>query len=363
MKKYIIIALVVIVGGSLLIMPLLKSDPSSEVQAEDAPAKFTFEQNLQLTYDQDVEIFVDVLADDIQKLEVVYDDSVIQIWKNPTKNVSFKFNASLKGVGAKSFNLLSTLKDGSSYVDNRMLRVISNINPELLTAEIVASYPHNRESFTQGLAFYNGNLYEGTGVLGKSFVAEVDLKTGTINPNKRMGLDGNYFGEGITILNDVLYQLTWQNHKCITYDLNERIIPKKDFAYTGEGWGICNDGENLIMSDGTERISFRDPETFGVIKTIEVYNNRGPITALNELEFINGKIYANVWTTNMVVVIDPITGMVEQQIDASSLEIEGRLSDQDVLNGIAFNSETGKIYMTGKNWLKLFEVKFVKKAV
>ena len=209
------------------------------------------------------------------------------------------------------------------------------------------------------MEFNEGVLYEGTGQLGQSMVAQVNLNSGEII--KKMGLDGTYFGEGITILKDKLYQLTWQNQKCFVYNKSTLAI-EKDLTYTGEGWGLCNDGSSLIMSDGTERIVFRNPETFQIERTIEVYDDRGPISKLNELEYIDGLIYANIWMTNSAVVIQPENGKVIAVIDGSILIKEGQ-NGGDVMNGIAFNAKTSKTYMTGKNWSKLFEVRFKKPVV
>ena len=158
-------------------------------------------------------------------------------------------------------------------------------------------------------------------------------------------------------MNDKIYQLTWKNQKCYVYDVNSLQL-LSEFNYKGEGWGLTHDGTSLIMSDGTERIVFRNPETFAIERTIEVYNNQGPINYLNELEYIDGKIYANVWTTAGVAVFDPKTGKVLEEISGAELFKVGRGSGE-VLNGIAHNPATGKTYMTGKNWVKLFEVKFV----
>jgi glutamine cyclotransferase len=244
-------------------------------------------------------------------------------------------------------------------MDNRMVRVLSDIKPEIWIADINATLPHDPTSFTQGLEFNSGILYEGTGQKGLSNVMQVDLKTGAIK--KKMGLDANYFGEGITILGNKIYQLTWQEQKCFVYDKNTLQL-EKDLPYVGEGWGLCNNGESLIMSDGTERIVFRDPENFQTQKTIEVYDDKGPISKLNELEYIDGLIYANVWMTNSIVVIQPENGKVIAVIDGTELVKQGR-GTGDVLNGIALNPENGKIYMTGKNWPKMFEVKINKPNV
>ena len=295
---------------------------------------------------------------DISKLELFYNDSVLKTWINPKGKIDFTLDAGLFGVGTRTLNLLSTLSDGSSFVDNRMVRVLSDIVPLKKTAQIVGEYPHNPTSFTQGLAFYNGKLYEGTGDpgdQGNTIVANVELTTGKIVNS--IGLQAGFFGEGITVMNDKIYQLTWKNQKCYVYDVNSLQL-LSEFNYKGEGWGLTHDGTSLIMSDGTERIVFRNPETFAIERTIEVYNNQGPINYLNELEYIDGKIYANVWTTAGVAVFDPKTGKVLEEISGAELFKVGRGSGE-VLNGIAHNPATGKTYMTGKNWVKLFEVKFV----
>lgn len=358
MKKYILIGLVVLVGGALLIAPLLKDDsPVVNNPKDNSAAVFTFKDNLATIGDEVVPLEIEINKE-VQKMELFYNDSLIKTWESPKGNLTFDFSPGKFGVGTRTLNLLSTLEDGTSFVDNRMVRVLSDVIPEKLTPKIINSYPHDPTSFTQGLEFYEGKLYEGTGDpgnQGKTIVAQVDLASGTIQ--QKMGLDVGFFGEGITVLNNTLYQLTWKNQKCYTYDVTQNLQLKGEFNYIGEGWGLCNDGQYLIMSDGTERITFRNPETFEISHTLEVYNNQGPINYLNELEYINGKIYANVWTTNAVIVIDPSSGKVIQEIDATNLVKEGQ-GYGEVLNGIAHNAQTGKTYMTGKNWSKLFEVEF-----
>ena len=359
MKKYILIALVVIVGGTLLIYPLLKDDEVIINNPKDSSAAvFTFKDNLATVGEEVVPLEIEINKD-IQKMELYYNDSLITTWESPKEKVTYSFSPGMFGVGTRTLNLLSTLTDGTSFVDNRMVRVLSDVIPQRMTTKIINSFPHDPTSFTQGLEFYKGSLYEGTGDpgnQGKTIVAQVDLQSGDIK--QKMGLSAGFFGEGITVLNNTLYQLTWKNQKCYTYDVTNNLQLKGEFNYVGEGWGLCNDGEHLIMSDGTERITFRNPESFEISHTIEVYNNQGPINYLNELEYIDGKIYANVWTTNAVIVIDPSNGKVLQEIDATNLVNEGQGSGE-VLNGVAHNSETGKTYMTGKNWIKLFEVQFI----
>ena len=262
-------------------------------------------------------------------------------------------------IGTFTLQVVSTNVKGVKNSDDRHLRVLSDITPEQLTAKIVDTYRHDVSSYTQGLEFYKGRLFEGTGQFGKSKVSEVTLDGEPVEGFSQT-LNGAYFGEGITIHDDLLYQLTWKKGKCFVYSLDGSIQILDDFDFIGqEGWGLCNDGEFLIMSDGTERITFRNPKNFQIQKTIDVYNDRGPMTQLNELEYIDGKIYANVYQTNLVVAIDPESGKVLEQINCDALYAAGR-GNGEVLNGIAFNSETGKTYLTGKNWKYLFEVEFAR---
>ncbi|MDG1148352.1 MAG: glutaminyl-peptide cyclotransferase [Crocinitomicaceae bacterium] len=359
MKKIILIALILVVGGSLLIYPLLKEEaPVFKNKQRSNAAIFTFKENLAVVGDEQVPLEIKINKE-ITKSDLYYNDSLIMSWDAPAGVLTYLFSPGMFGVGTRTLNLLSTLADGSTFVDNRKVRVLSDVIPQVMTTKIINTHPHNPTSFTQGLAFYKGLLYEGTGDPGNqglTTVARVDLTTGEIK--QKMGLSAGFFGEGITILNNTLYQLTWQNQTCYTYDVTQNLQLKGEFNYADEGWGLCNDGAHLIMSDGSERITFRSPETFEISHTIEVYNNQGPVNYLNELEYIEGKIYANVWTTNAVVVIDPVNGKVLQEINATNLVLKGQ-GTGEVLNGIAHNSATGKTYMTGKYWGKLFEVDFV----
>ena len=358
MKKYIVIGLIVLVGGAMLVYPLINDKKVVVHTKKENPAEFLFKENLATIFNQEISIDVKVNST-VELLEVIFNDSVIQSWNNPAKQIAFQFNPNSFGVGTKTLLLRSTLEDGSTFVDNRLVRVLSDILPEKLTVNEKQSYPHNPTSFTQGLEFYKGKLYEGTGDpgnQGKTIVAQVKLETG--EQLGKMGLPAGYFGEGITILNDTLYQLTWQNGKCYMYLVEDNLVPiSQEFGYVGEGWGLCNDGKSLIMSNGSERITFRDPKTFAIQHSIDVYSNKGPVNYLNELEYIDGKIYANVWTTNIIISIDPLTGRVLQEIDATNLVIQNR-GIGEVLNGIAYNPKTAKTYLTGKNWNGLFEVSF-----
>ncbi len=357
MKKYLLIGLIILVIGSMVIIPMVRNSSSNDTEYDSSlPSEFTFEQNLAIRYNETVELSIQV-NQAIQKLELAFGDTILKSWNNPKQGIiTLNFNPSMFGIGTKPISLISKLTNGTSVNDNRMVRVLSDIVPNIWTAKIKRAYPHSTTHYTQGLEFLNNDLYEGTGQYGSSKITKVDLQTGKPDDTKSITLAGNYFGEGITILGNKVYQLTWQEQTCFIYNLPDFKL-EKSISYVGEGWGLCNDGKYLIMSNGTERITFRNPETFAIEKTIEVFDNTGPVSQLNELEYIEGKIYANVYTTTKIAVIDPLTGRVESIIEAGILEKEGR-GFGDVLNGIAYND--GKIYMTGKNWNKLFEVELVK---
>ncbi len=219
---------------------------------------------------------------------------------------------------------------------------------------IVAEYPHDPNAFTQGLAIEKGQMYEGTGQKGVSALRKVDFKTGKVEAS--VPLDDRFFGEGITILDGKIYQLTWQNNIGLVYDLKTMRL-ESTFRYTGEGWGLTNNGKQLILSDGSPFIRFLDPVTFKVVRQIQVRDPaKNRIKSLNELEFINDEIWANVWYEDRVARISPIDGQVLGWVDLSKLIPQATRDREAVLNGIAYDTESKKIYVTGKNWPKLFEI-------
>jgi len=224
--------------------------------------------------------------------------------------------------------------------------------------EIVARYPHDVTAFTEGLIYLDGKLYEGTGLNGQSQLRLVDLQTGAVLESRNLSSD--QFGEGITILGGLIYQLTWKSNIAYVYDL-ESFDQVASFAYTGEGWGLTTDGTSLIMSNGSDQIVFRDPETFETTRTISVRDGQNPILQLNELEYIDGVIWANVWKTGLIARIDTETGEVVDWLDLSALDAEVRAvaPDADVLNGIAWVADTGTVLVTGKNWPTLFEIRLL----
>ena len=225
------------------------------------------------------------------------------------------------------------------------------------TYNIINTYPHDRNAFTQGLVFEDGVLYEGTGGLGHSTLRRVELATGDILQIRE--LPAQFFGEGITIYGDKIIQLTWKSNVGFVYDKDSFEL-LQEFGYSTEGWGITHDGERLIMSDGTSTLRFLDPQTFQDIGQLEVFDNDGPVTRLNELEYIKGEIYANVWQTDRVARIAPETGRVTGWIELGGLlTTEDRLEPVDVLNGIAYDTETDHLFVTGKLWPKLFEIELI----
>ncbi len=223
------------------------------------------------------------------------------------------------------------------------------------TYEVVNTFPHQRNAFTQGLVFLDGTLLESTGLNGESSLRRVDLQTG--NVLQRAEVPSEYFAEGLAALNGKLYQLTWQNRKAFVYDLHS-FQPEGEFTYEGEGWGLTTDGHWLIMSDGTDQIRFLDPATFKENRRITVTAHGQPVDRLNELEYVKGEIFANVWGTDFVVRINPATGEVVGVINFTGLLAkEDRDQSTDVLNGIAYDPAGDRLFVTGKRWPKLFEVR------
>lgn len=221
---------------------------------------------------------------------------------------------------------------------------------------VVNAYRHDQEAFTQGLSFADGWLYEGTGLHGHSTLRQVELQTGDVR--KLVKLPERYFGEGITVSSDRIIQLTWQAGTGFVYD-RESFARLEEFRYETEGWGITEDGENLIMSDGSAVLRFLDPETFRETRRLEVKGPDGPVNRLNELEYVRDEIYANVWQTERIARIDPASGRVTGWIDLGGLLRREEAAGADVLNGIAYDRNGKRLFVTGKLWPWLFEIEIV----
>ncbi|GEC71375.1 Glutamine cyclotransferase [Flavobacterium flevense] len=246
--------------------------------------------------------------------------------------------------------------EGENAETTTRIEVVSNVTPKLLKYKIVNTYPHDTASFTEGLEFYKDTLYESTGQKENSYLRKYDYKTGKIFEQINLEKD-KYFGEGITFINGKLFQLTWQEKTGFIYNANTLKL-EKTFTYTKdiEGWGMTNDGKYIYQSDGTEKIWKMDPETQKMVDYINVYSGNSKIKSVNELELINGKFYANIWQKDAIAVVNPQSGAVEGIIDMSGLRKLIKATPDDVLNGIAYNPKTKTIFVTGKNWDKMFEI-------
>lgn len=239
-------------------------------------------------------------------------------------------------------------------------------NIPVYTYDVVKAYSHDSKAFTQGLVINNGVFYESTGEYGESSLRKVEIETGKVLQKKE--LDEDYFAEGMTIMNGKIYQITWREFTGFVYDLNT-FNQIKEFRYQGEGWGLTNDGKNLILSDGTHVIRFYDPETFQLVRTITVFREGGrPLLDINELEYVKGEIWANIWRAddpqilgkpNYIARIDPNSGKLLGWIDLGNISPEDVRRDpsSNTLNGIAYDEASDRIFVTGKNWKKLFEIK------
>lgn len=280
---------------------------------------------------------------------------------------SITINTTDLGVGKYGISALAFYPEKTKKINNS-IEILSNIEPTIYGYKLINTYPHDKNAYTQGLEFHNGFLYETTGKREKSVLRKIELKTGAVLQETKLG--ATYFGEGMTILNDKVHWLTWQAKKGFTYDL-ETFKQEGEFSYTWskEGWGLTNNGTDLLKSDGSHKIYFLDGNTQQEKKSIQAYYNKGKIDKLNELEMINGKIYANRWITDtpirsLIVIIDPATGIVEGIANLKGLRDlilkTQTLLDDDVLNGIAFDKNTGRLFVTGKKWDKLFEIELVK---
>jgi glutamine cyclotransferase len=240
--------------------------------------------------------------------------------------------------------------------------------PDLSTSEpvpvytyhVLHTYPHDRAAFTEGLVYQDGYVYEGTGLWGQSDLRKETLDTGAILQSR--SLADQYFGEGVTIYGDKIFQLTWKSQTGFVYDKNSFELLDQ-FSYPTEGWGLTQDGQHLIMSDGTATLHFLDPETLQETSQIQILARGQPVDQLNELEYIEGEVFANVWQTDIIARIDPVTGQVVGWIDLSGLlSPQDRMQPVDVLNGIAYDAQQDRLFVTGKLWPKLFQIELVPKT-
>lgn len=274
--------------------------------------------------------------------------------------VDHSFDLDDERLGIQTVTATVNFDDTSADVSTK-ITILNNVTPKVYGYKIINEYPHDITSYTQGLEFHNGELYESTGQYGESKLRKVDYKTGKVIKN--LDLADQYFAEGLTIFDGSIYQLTWREGRGFVYDA-EKFVKTGTFKYgkSVEGWGICNDGKQLYKSDGTENIWLLNPETLVEESKLQVYTNKGKIIGLNELEYTNGKIYANRYQKNGVAIINPKNGAIEGVVDFSPLrQLVTQHDGLDVLNGIAYNPDTQTLFVTGKRWDKLFEVEVFEK--
>jgi glutamine cyclotransferase len=293
---------------------------------------------------------------EIDNIKLFYQGELLQETSELDFTVS---NVKLNNLGRNTLNVTATKTDDVSNSRSTTFNVVSDITPKKYTYTTLKDYPHNRKFYTQGLEFFNGFIYEGTGENGSSGLFKVNLNTG--NTISEHLLDDKYFGEGITILNDKIYQLTYRAQKGFVYNLSDFAVIDSFTYKSKEGWGLTNDGNYLIMGNGTHELTWLDPSDFSEVRKVQVANNKGIINYLNELEYINGTIYANVYTTNLIVQIEPETGKVISEINLEGiLKMYTNPSDTiDYLNGIAYDAEGERFFVTGKWWPRLFEIELV----
>jgi glutamine cyclotransferase len=276
-----------------------------------------------------------------------------------SSETSFTFTIdAISQLGQNTLRAVAVKSDDNTNTRVFNFDVLSNTPPEKLTYEIIAEHPHSTEHFTQGLEFTNGFLYEGTGEHGKSAIYKKDPSNGKILLSKPLA--DKYFGEGITIINDKIYQLTYKSQLGFSYNLSDFAVIDSFRFDSKEGWGLTNDGKELIMSNGTASLIWLNPEDYTVVRQIQVADNQRVWMYLNELEYSNGNIWANVWTTNQIIRIDAETGKVTGILDLEgilSIMHSSQVERIDVLNGIAIHPKTGHLFVTGKLWPKMFEIK------
>lgn len=272
---------------------------------------------------------------------------------------AYFLNTGGTGVGKKSVRAKVYFNNGKTETHSRQLELLSDVVPKQYSFRIKKQYTHDVGAYTQGLVYYDGWLYEGTGNYNQSTLRKVRVSNGEVVQIRNNAAD--IFGEGICIFEGKIYQLSYKSQVCFVYDLNTFEEKNKLYFQNKEGWGLCTMGDELVMSDGTNVLYFIDPDMFTIKRQVEVYDNRGPVDALNELELIGGKIYANRYYTDEIVIIDPTIGRVEGRINLKGiLPVKERKPSTNVLNGIAWDEKGGRLFVTGKYWPKLYEIELIK---
>ncbi len=327
-----------------------KKGPSLKVRL-DKPSPVGFGDTIQLSFS-----FNDTAAQDVSYSITQIDGSYAQ----ETKSNSIAVPTTMLGGGNIRLKCEAVFSNGLKSSRYKELEILAPEKPRAWELKVLKKYPHDRESFTQGLEVEDGVLYEGTGNYGGTRLRKLEIESGKVL--QEMPLEDDIFGEGITIFDDKLYQLTYKSSRAFVYDVEtlERQSEHSFNFHTGEGWGLTHNDSVLIASDGSPNLYFLDPASFSELKRLKVFDNLGEVELLNELEYRNGSIYANIYTSAEIVIIDPKTGMVTDRIVARGIVDQADATrNMDVLNGIAFHPKTGNMLVTGKYWSKLYEVQLV----
>jgi len=348
MKKHKLLS-VILLGASIF---------SCDHNKKNEESYFSFDEaKIKAQYEPSETVNVNILNAQNKKIDsIVYyvnDKNIAS--KKGAEGVSFDLKG--KKLGYQNLKALVYF-DGDTAGEevNGRIEVISDVQPKLLSYIIVNTYPHDTKSFTEGLEFFRDTLIESTGQKGASYFRKINYKTGYVF--KQINMEPQYFGEGITVIGGKIFQLTWQDNTGFVYNANSLKLEKTfQFDKKIEGWGMTNDGKMIYESDGTEKIWMMDPATQKIDDYINVYSGSSKIKAINELEWINGKIYGNIWQKDAIAVINPVTGAVEGVLNLADLRKQIMAPDAEVLNGIAYNPKTRTIFVTGKYWDKMFEIK------
>lgn len=327
----------------------------------DDKYKFNLTTPKKLNITQELTIsFADKNNNPIDSVQLSIDGKAIK----SDANFNAKLNISDYKLGRHTVTAIAFYTKKTKKLSNTVY-FLADKAPDVYNYKIINSYPHDQNAYTQGLEFHDGFLYESTGQHGTSSLRKVELETGKVV--KQIDLDKQFFGEGMTVLNDKIFMLTWQKGIGFIYDF-ETFEQKGTFKYKNsiQGWGLANDGKRLIKTDGSERIWFLNAQTQAEESYIEAYTNKRKVESLNELEYIDGKIYANIYQQNSILIVDATTGKVEGVADLNGLKDEMQKTQKlviqdEVLNGIAYDKVNNKLYVTGKNWGKLFEIELIKK--
>lgn len=347
-RNAIILILVLVLGGIAYLWPKLSFNEKELrfpdiVKSPDVNTKIEVGKTLMLTLND-------------AKLSKA-DSIVVSLNNSPIKNLNKEYELPVETKDLPLGLHKLAIKVFRSKVKEVELPfvVVSDIKPTPMTYTKINTRPHDKKSYTQGFEIHQGILYESGGQKGESLIRKVNLKTGEVIKN--VDVDKNLFAEGLTILNGKIYQLTWQEGVCLIYDMDLNLLNKLPFrSSNGEGWGLTNDGKSLILSDGSNKLTYLNPESLSIEKTMSVYAGDQEVAYINELEYVDGFIYANIYTTNQIAKIEAKSGKVISVVELSEIVKEN--PDGEVLNGIAYSPESKTFFITGKYWKNMYEIKF-----